>query len=355
LKEPIEYTIITLLMILLLLATYNILSMMSPTAFKLEVESQALMDKITLTEGSPKNWDELLVLGPGEINDFGLSTGVFSCLDKDKVNLLVYRYLVSSSNLIENPFYVDPKDIQHVWIDLSERGFILDFIPLLNVSISVDVDGIRINVFTIEGENKTSDSSINVIVVSEVDSIVYLNLFEGNGFVSLSDTSNVKCVVAYVKLYSIVDIGYWVRGDDNYGFTVGGHLVSPVELNPNVHKLVQIYYNYTSISFFTNIIFSSRSADDVYVYDVSSTGDLTSHSDIDDNVVLFLAYENTTGLTALFFTYPCPIKTPSGFLGIVNLRYGGIEVPSQAALEYRILPIGISLYKVYLYLWRVER
>lgn len=355
-KEPIEYTIITLLMILLLIAAYNILSMMTPVAFKPILESQALVDKITMNEGFPENWDELLVLGSGEILDFGLSSGVFSCLDKDKVNLLVYRYLAISSSLIENPFYVDPRDIQHAWIDLSERGFILDFVPLLNVSISVDVDGIRVNVFTIDGENKTSDSSIIIIIVSEVDSIIYLNLIESNGFTSFSDTSNIKCVIAYAKLYSVASIGYWVKGDDSYGFTVGRHIVSPVELDPSIHRLIQVYYNYTSTRFFINVDFSSHSAGNVYVYNISSVNnDLSSYNDIDDSVVLFLAYENDTGLTALFFTYPSTIMTPSNQLSIVNLRYGGIEIPSQASLECRIVPIGISLYKVYLYLWRVER
>lgn len=353
-KEPIEYTIITLLMILLLLATYNILNIVAPVSFKLDFEVQALMDKLTRIRGSPENWDEMKVLGLNVINDFGLSSGLSGHLDKDKVNLITYNYLVRSSTLVRNPYYVDPKDIQHAWVNLEERGFIIDFILLLNVSVTVDSNVIRVNVFTIDGLNMTSASLINIIVINETDTTVHLKLFENVSYIPLSSASTIKAVVAYVELYSFSSIGYWVDGQGNYGFTIGRHLISPVQLNPNDHKLVQIYCSFDLDSFFILADFTNHFAGGVYVYNISSTTS-SSSGDIDDEIILLLAYDNVTGLTSIFFTYPLTIQSSLGLLGNINLRYGGIGVPSQAAIEHRILRIGVISYKVYLYLWRVER
>lgn len=354
-KEPIEYTIIALLIVLLLLSSYNILNMLAPMEFRPEIEAQTLMDKLVLTEGSPRNWDELLVLNLDSLGSFGLGSGDHSRLDRDKVNLLTFRYIGNLSHLIQNPFYVAPQNIQHLWVDLSERGFIIDFTPLINVTVSVDANGVRVNVFTPRGENKTSEAQVNLIIVSQVDATVYLSLIEGDGFTSIPDTSNIKCVVACVKLYSLVGIGYWVGGDDEYGFNVGGHLISPVFLERGVHRIVQVYYNDTSTLLINVSDYSLHYSNNAYVYNISIGNNASLLHNLDDNTVLLLAYDNSTGLSTIFFTYPATIWCPFGRLGLVNLRYGGIEVPSQASLSYRVLSIGMALYKVCLYVWRVER
>ncbi|RLE52804.1 MAG: hypothetical protein DRJ26_04245, partial [Candidatus Methanomethylicota archaeon] len=136
-KDPIEYSLMAIVIILLFISSSSILAgMVAPIDYKLDLEATSLLDKITLTEGQPENWGEAIIDG-NALEDFGLSSKLPGQLDKGKVNALTFRALGSSYLNFNNPYYMSPEDFLLNWISLQYRGFIIDFIPAFNVSITV--------------------------------------------------------------------------------------------------------------------------------------------------------------------------------------------------------------------------
>ncbi|MCS7386131.1 MAG: hypothetical protein NDF55_05275 [archaeon GB-1867-005] len=369
-KEPIEYSLTAIIIVLLFIASSSILaSMVAPIDYKLDLEAMSLLDKITLTAGQPENWGEAIING-NELEDFGLSSNLPGHLDKGKVNALTFRALGSFYNTTNNPFYMSPEDFLLNWISLQYRGFIIDFIPALNISITVTNNNVEIKTYNNKGKNITPLVDVNVIVVTESVAGVNVSLFS-QPVITVNDEVKVVAAIAYYN--STCSISYWVDEDVNCGFAIDRFIISCIELNANEVNLLQVFRNYTVIEYTfkgkrTNPTIETNNTDEgfkwevnfspfqvdednsIYVYEVLLEN---SFGGIDDEVVFLLAYNES--VISVFFTYPAPIHLPNGYLNIINLRYGGLTPPTMSGVASKFVFIGFANYLIKLYMWRASR
>jgi hypothetical protein len=349
LKEPIEAVVSVSIFILILSSITTLISSApkppSIAYIPLDSEVSVLMDKLVNFEGLPRDWD-VRVLRGGAIMDFGI--GGYGGVDRDKVNLLTYNLIGKPSNLNSVPFRPSPYGLNG-WVDGVDRGFSINFTPILNITITCKAVGgsynIEVKVYTLDGSDVTSDSDLTII--SAYVSPVGVK-FSYSKKSPLQFSLPVKAIVAIANYNGLYSLSYWVDGETYFGFTVGCYIISPLSLSGSSLKM--IFQKYIGEDFMTDVKFNYTSTvGGLYIYRVYNDGWSVVDYNLDPDAVLFAAVDSS-GLRAVFTTYPAPIYTQAGLLSTPNLSFGGV-VPAGAASSSRVVSMGFLNYIVKLYVW----
>jgi len=350
LKEPIE-AVVSVSIFILILSSITTLISSAPTPLpkaytSLNSEVSALMDKLLNFEGFPRDWDVKVLMG-GVILDFGI--GGFGGVDRDKVNLLTYNFIGKPSNLISVPFTLSPYGLNG-WVDGVDKGFLINFKPILNVTITHKVVGgshkIEVNVFTIDGFDVTDDSDLTIISIYIHPTGVK---FSYNKKSPLYFSHPVKAIVAIANYNGLSSLSYWIDSETYFGFTVGCYIISPLSLSGS--NLKMIFQKPIGGDFKIDVEFSYVSTvGGLYVYRVYNEGwSVWVDYNLDSDVVLFASVDSS-GLRAVFTTYPAPIYTQAGLTSTPSLSFGGI-VPAWTSSSSRVVSMGFLNYIVKLYVW----
>jgi hypothetical protein len=278
--------------------------------------------------------------------DFGI--GGYGGVDRDKVNLLTYNLIGKPSNLTSVPFSPSPYGLNG-WVDGVDRGFSINFTPMLNVTITLKMVGayynIEVKVYTLDGSDVTSDSDLTII--SAYVSPVGVK-FSYSKKSPLYFIHPVKAIVAIANYTGLCSLSYWVDGETYFGFTVGCYIISPLSLSDSSLKM--IFQKPIGRYFMTDVKFNYTSTvGGLYIYRVYNYGWSGVDYNLDPDAVL-LAAVDSSGLRAVFTTYPAPIYTQAGLLSTPNLSFGGV-IPAGAAVSSRVVRMGFLNYIVKLYVW----
>lgn len=354
-RESIEYAIASIVVVLIIILTTTTLNFLLPVKFSVNSEVKFLMDKLQYYEGKPTYWDKEVVLG-GNLEDFGLRNRNEDALDKDKVNLITYKYIGRPSNLTLNPLYLSYENLNG-WVYTLERGFTVHFKPIFNVTISCDRVGrrykVEVKVYSIDGEEITSDVDINILVVYVGRRNVKILLMKGGSTVILG--SPVKAVAALARKGTIMGLGYYVDEDLYFGVNIGCYLISPVQLEDV--QVMLLFYDEIKDEFKNEVEFEYISmVNGVYIYRIYREGwNEDVYDNIDSETAMLIAVKDGRQVEAAFLSYPASIYSQSGLLPTPLFYFGGSVIPIESSVEKRFIKIGSLLYEVKLYLWRVER
>ncbi len=356
-KEPIEFSIASMTIILILLLTVNLLNLIYSVEFKVNIKAKSLMNKLELTIGSPSNWDESIILG-GKIVDFGLSSLNGLSLDKDKVNLITYNYIGSIKFLRKNPLYIDPLAFKKL-LNIKNKEFRLDFKPALNITIKVSriklKYRIEVKIYDLNGKDLTSKASITYLIVYsyrlETKYAIYIN-----GPPSISVSGSIRALAVIANVNGIKSIAYWLYKFIPFGIIIGSYIISPIPLSLAEGTLLFCEYMGKDFKCNVKLRFIDRIGE-IFIYKFynDNWSKVVSHN-IDDKVVMLIV--NTIRfkvLLSIFLAYSAPIYYDNNFSGLPKLSYGNLNLPVEYSVERRFVLIGEMNYEIKLYLWRIEK
>ena len=348
-KEPIE-AVVSVSIFILILSSITALIGSAPTPpskayIPLDSEVLALMDKLVKFGGFPKDWDVRVLRGEA-ILDFGI--GGFDGVDRDKVNLLTYNLIGKPSSLIPVPFRLSPYGLNG-WVDGVERGFSINFTPILNITLTCKIVGgsskIEVKVYTLDGFDVTDESDLTIISVYIHPTGVKFSYDKKS---ILHFNHPVKAIVAIANYNGLCSLSYWIDGETYFGFTVGCYIISPLSLSGSILKMT--FQKRIGKDFMVDVQFNYVSnVGGLYIYRVYNDGWSRVDYNLDPDAVLFVAVDSN-GLRSVFTTYPAPIYTQTGLLPTPDLSFGS-AVPAGASLSSRMVYMGFLNYIVKLYVW----
>lgn len=350
-KEPLEYALIALIMVFLLYSSNHILNMISNLTYNVELEALALLDKVCSSSGYPADWDRLIISAGSSILDLGFRSDDHNFLDIGKVNFILRKNLYVNGDFKSNPYYLDPENAQIYWVDLKKRGFILEFKPLLNVTVTFSSSSsISIQVQSADGVNVTSKCKylVSLIYFDPVNSILHISMSNQNRIDF--PTHYILAVAAIAKLGSLSSISYWMNSSINYGIVYDEYLVSPIQFNSNLLLRCELVDDSLLLE---RLNYNAYSSGDVNVYQLTFQSNTEISCENLDSIY-YIYYDNSTGEVCFLPVYPTAIWSSSGILNVNSMRYGNPSPPSTFSAAERIVKIGSFTYIVKLYLWRSE-
>ncbi len=356
-KEPIEFSLASVAVVLILMMIMNVLTVYSQITSRIENEAASFMSKILLSSGLPTNWDEERILG-NELLDFGLASLDKFGLDKDKVNLISYAYLGSIVFPIENALYLNFEELSSL-ILFKDRSFILEFNPALNISINIVRVGrryrVEVTVFDLKGENVTDEASLTYVIVYLYGLSTRFLLYVGG---SLSPPINgmVLAVAVVAEVNGVKSMAYWINDIMFFGVVVGSYIISPLPLL--FARIRLLFYEEIGEDYMCTVNYELvRSVNGLYIYRITGDGWNSSvlHN-IDDKAVMVVATSTFIDtIICIYFTYPAPIYSYRGLSSHVKLRYGARALPLEFSVVGELMYIGDMLYEVKLYMWRTVK
>ncbi|RLF35860.1 MAG: hypothetical protein DRN03_04510 [Thermoplasmata archaeon] len=201
LKEPLEYAMATLLIILMLSFSLYVIGGFKEQASKPVMNIDSLAESILNMaldyEGSPSNWGD----GSIDVESFGLSSGLPSTLGLNKVSRISVKEVYGKPN----PLYVSYEELNG-WIDKSTMGFSMSFKPYLNCSLSYNGSHLTINALSPSGRALTGYPAYLLLLyrnlsIYSVESLTGESIHVGGDLIA-------SCVE--VEVGGVTSIAYWV-------------------------------------------------------------------------------------------------------------------------------------------------
>lgn len=348
-----EYIFTAIIIFTILVSSATMISLMPRSSInvseieQLKMVAQKIMTQLILNPGNPPEWGSNITVSPNNLTAFGLAKygeitrGAF-LLDLDKVQRL--------NRDMPQCLYIPPNKVIELF-NLANYGLKLEFIPALNVNVTVRKASHAIGIFI----SVISDQMLPIADVNVAARVFYLyngqiykssleygiTNIEGSCKLEFNDiTSDNALIILVADYHGICAVKTYALNCISAYF-VGDYLILNSSLNIINNQAYQIIIANSGGTYIIDYVIRNLTQTDALISDPSYSS--YRINDIEPSEVALLAVTEDLDLLAACKSVPSSYSSISG----------EVSSPLAYTLE-RVVMIGDSTYTLKLHVWRMS-